>query len=60
MAAGVGELVPRLKSGIKADETAGGCQDVTLIIDFLAAYLFPEGGRVIDEWIATGISLGGK
>lgn len=36
----------------------GGCHDVSLIIDFLAAYLFPHGERVIDEWVAAGFSLG--
>lgn len=30
------------------------------MIDFLAAYLFPHGEKVIDQWIATGISLGGE
>jgi hypothetical protein len=29
-------------------------------MDFLGSYLFPHGERVIDEWIATGISLGGN
>jgi hypothetical protein len=38
----------------------GGCLDTSLIIDFLAAYLFPNGERVIDEFAATGISLGGQ
>jgi len=37
----------------------GGCQDVSLIIDFLGAYLFPNGERTIEEFAATGISLGG-
>ena len=41
-------------------DTVGGCLDTSLIIDFLAAYLFPHGERVIDEFAATGISLGGK
>lgn len=31
-----------------------------MIINFLAAYLFPNGERVIDEFFATGISLGGN
>jgi hypothetical protein len=38
----------------------GGCQDATLIIDFIGAYLFPNGERTIQEFSATGISLGGK
>nr|XP_031861474.1 uncharacterized protein CI109_003078 [Kwoniella shandongensis]KAA5528546.1 hypothetical protein CI109_003078 [Kwoniella shandongensis] len=42
-----------------AATTTGGYQDVTLIIDFLAAYLFPAGEKVIEEFIAAGISLGG-
>ncbi|RSH95099.1 hypothetical protein EHS25_000185 [Saitozyma podzolica] len=43
-----------------AATVVGGCHDVSLIIDFLAAYLFPLGDRVIDEFIATGVSLGGN
>jgi len=43
-----------------AATVAGGCHDVSLIIDFLAAYLFPNGERVIDEFIPTGCSLGGN
>jgi len=38
----------------------GGTQDLTLIIDFLAAYLFPNGERQIQEFIASGMSLGGE
>lgn len=38
----------------------GGCHDSSLIIDFLAAYLFPNGERAIEEFAATGISLGGQ
>jgi len=38
----------------------GGCRDFSQIIDFLAAYLFPNGERVIDEYIPTGVSMGGK
>jgi hypothetical protein len=38
----------------------GGCQDASLIIDFIGAYLFPNGEREIQEFAATGISLGGK
>ncbi len=47
----------------RSDMTAcivGGAQDVSFVIDFLGAYLFPQGDRTIDEFIATGISLGGK
>ena len=38
----------------------GGTHDFSLIIDFLAAYLFPNGEKIIDEFMATGISLGGE
>ncbi|OCF56102.1 hypothetical protein L486_06043 [Kwoniella mangroviensis CBS 10435] len=37
----------------------GGAQDIQLIIDFLAAYLFPMGEKKVEEWIVSGISLGG-
>lgn len=40
--------------------TVGGCRDFQQIIDFLAAYLFPHGDRVIEEYIPTGVSLGGE
>jgi len=43
-----------------AATVVGGCHDVSLIIDFLAAYLFPHGERVIEEFIPTGVSLGGN
>ena len=29
-------------------------------MDFLAAYLFPSGDRIIDEFIPTGVSMGGE
>ncbi|CAD6572983.1 MAG: hypothetical protein TREMPRED_000703 [Tremellales sp. Tagirdzhanova-0007] len=38
----------------------GGCRDVSQVIDYIAAYLFPNGERVIDEYIATGVSMGGN
>lgn len=31
-----------------------------MIINFLPAYLFPNGERTITEWMSTGISLGGN
>nr|ODO03828.1 hypothetical protein L204_00167 [Cryptococcus depauperatus CBS 7855] len=37
----------------------GGVHDVQLVMDFIGAYLFPNGERVIEEFVATGISLGG-
>ncbi|KAK4689374.1 hypothetical protein P7C73_g716, partial [Tremellales sp. Uapishka_1] len=37
----------------------GAKQDVSFIIDFIAAYLFPNGEKVVEEYMATGISLGG-
>ncbi|WRT69279.1 uncharacterized protein IL334_006263 [Kwoniella shivajii] len=42
-----------------AAKVYGGAQDIQMIIDFLAAYLFPHGEKKIEEWIITGISLGG-
>ena len=30
-----------------------------MVIDFLEPYLFPLGEKRIEEWIATGFSLGG-
>lgn len=38
----------------------GSAQDQSMIMDFLAAYLFPNGEREIVEFMATGISLGGN
>ncbi|KAF9267669.1 hypothetical protein L218DRAFT_919222 [Marasmius fiardii PR-910] len=37
----------------------GTSRDVSFLIDFLPAYLFPKGGVTIAEWGVAGISLGG-
>ncbi|KAI0749921.1 Alpha/Beta hydrolase protein [Daedaleopsis nitida] len=37
----------------------GTAQDVSFLIDFLPSYLFPNGERVISQWLVSGISLGG-
>jgi len=37
----------------------GTAQDVSFLIDYLEAYLFPAGERSIVEWGVAGISLGG-
>ncbi|KAF8207287.1 Alpha/Beta hydrolase protein [Mycena galopus ATCC 62051] len=37
----------------------GTAQDVSFLIDYLEAYLFPAGERTIADWGVTGISLGG-
>ncbi|ADV23076.1 hypothetical protein CNBF2720 [Cryptococcus gattii WM276] len=37
----------------------GGCHDVSLIMDFLGPYIFPNGEKTIESFIITGISLGG-
>ncbi|KAJ6577283.1 Alpha/Beta hydrolase protein [Mycena capillaripes] len=37
----------------------GTAQDVSFVMDFLEAYLFPMGERSIVEWGVAGISLGG-
>ncbi|KAF7330389.1 hypothetical protein MVEN_02477400 [Mycena venus] len=38
---------------------AGTAQDVSFLMDYLEAYLFPAGERSIVEWGVAGISLGG-
>ena len=53
-------VYPKGYSAKSKECSAGGCQDFRLIVDFIAAHLFPSGERVIDEFIATGMSLGGK
>ncbi|KDN41068.1 alpha/beta-hydrolase [Tilletiaria anomala UBC 951] len=37
----------------------GTARDVSFLIDFLPAYLFPHDERVATQWVATGKSLGG-
>ncbi|KAF8575436.1 alpha/beta-hydrolase [Ramaria rubella] len=37
----------------------GSASDVAFLIDFLPPYLFPSGEREVQEWIMSGISLGG-
>ncbi|OWZ39271.1 hypothetical protein J010_04030 [Cryptococcus neoformans] len=37
----------------------GGCHDVSLIMDFLAPILFPNGEKTVESFVITGISLGG-
>ncbi|OCH94879.1 alpha/beta-hydrolase [Obba rivulosa] len=37
----------------------GTSRDVSYLIDFLPAYLFPSGERQITQWLVGGISLGG-
>jgi len=37
----------------------GTARDVSFLIDFLPAYLFPDGSRVIKDWLVAGVSLGG-
>ena len=39
--------------------TAGTANDVSFLIDYLPAYLFPLGERTVDRWGVAGISLGG-
>ncbi|TFK40093.1 Alpha/Beta hydrolase protein [Crucibulum laeve] len=38
---------------------SGTARDVSFVIDFLPAYLYPMGDRAIVEWGVAGISLGG-
>ncbi|TFY83029.1 hypothetical protein EWM64_g985 [Hericium alpestre] len=37
----------------------GTARDVSFVIDFLPAYLFPNDERTVAEWVVSGISLGG-
>ncbi|KAI0093154.1 Alpha/Beta hydrolase protein [Irpex rosettiformis] len=37
----------------------GTAKDVSYLIDFLPAYLFPSAQATIDQWLVGGISLGG-
>ncbi|KZT42247.1 hypothetical protein SISSUDRAFT_1125905 [Sistotremastrum suecicum HHB10207 ss-3] len=37
----------------------GTARDVSFLIDFLPAYLYPNGERQIVEWVTAGVSLGG-
>ncbi|CDZ96289.1 hypothetical protein [Phaffia rhodozyma] len=38
---------------------SGTAQDVSFLIDFLPALLFPEGDKTIEEFMVAGVSLGG-
>lgn len=38
----------------------GTARDVSFLIDFIPAYLFPEGEKTIEKFAMTGISLGGE
>ncbi|KAJ9125549.1 hypothetical protein QFC22_000511 [Naganishia vaughanmartiniae] len=37
----------------------GTARDISFLIDFLPAYLFPEGEKTIEKFAVTGVSLGG-
>jgi len=37
----------------------GTGRDISFLIDFLPPYLYPNDERIIDLWIAAGVSLGG-
>ena len=39
--------------------TAGTARDVSFLIDFLPAYLYPSNEKCISGWGVAGISLGG-
>ncbi|KAI0759565.1 Alpha/Beta hydrolase protein [Trametes elegans] len=38
---------------------SGTARDVSYLIDFLPAYLFPNAERTVASWLVAGISLGG-
>ncbi|KAI5452029.1 hypothetical protein NCC49_001325 [Naganishia albida] len=37
----------------------GTARDISFLIDFIPAYLFPNGEKVVEKYAVTGISLGG-
>ena len=37
----------------------GTARDVSFLVDFLPAALFPDDDRTVDDWYCAGISLGG-
>ncbi|KAK6352466.1 hypothetical protein TWF730_009291 [Orbilia blumenaviensis] len=37
----------------------GTSHDVSLLIDHVPSYVFPDGEKVLDEWLCAGVSLGG-
>ena len=39
--------------------TAGTANDVSFLIDFLPAYLYPNDERTVVRWGVAGVSLGG-
>jgi hypothetical protein len=38
----------------------GTARDISFLIDFIPAYLFPEGEKTIEKFAVTGVSLGGE
>ena len=44
---------------VNTNLSAGTASDVSHLVDFLPALLFPHDEHKIDRWIALGISLGG-
>ncbi|KAK6498802.1 hypothetical protein TWF481_011375 [Arthrobotrys musiformis] len=37
----------------------GTSLDVSLLIDHVPSYVFPDGDKTVDEWLCGGVSLGG-
>ncbi|KAF3199116.1 hypothetical protein TWF192_008542 [Orbilia oligospora] len=37
----------------------GTSQDVSLLIDHVPSYVFPDGDKTVDGWLCAGVSLGG-
>lgn len=52
-------LVTRFSLDMYAVQT-GTARDVSFLIDFLPAYLFPNGEKHVEEFFVTGVSLGGE
>jgi hypothetical protein len=38
----------------------GTARDISLLVDFLPMYLFPEEEAEVDDFFVTGVSLGGE
>ncbi|ODO05360.1 hypothetical protein L198_02053 [Cryptococcus wingfieldii CBS 7118] len=49
----------RTCTALTCNLSEGGVHDIQLLMDFLPAYLFPHGELTVEEWVITGISLGG-
>lgn len=49
----------QIHTDVRLRRTVGTSRDVTFLIDFLPAYLYPSAEKTIKQWLVAGISLGG-